>query len=124
MKSRERHELFAESEIIFRSRWPGSKETRAQFVAQPSLNLLSNLRMNMTGFRPRFPTPHRKIIHHARSRIRFAIAWLRLDPCFGPERQVYCHGVREIHKPNPCENLDETYEARTGMPAEQACGNF
>src|ERR1700746_436021 len=56
MKWRERHELFAAAEIIFRSRWPGSKETGAQFVDQPSLNLLSNLRMNMTGFRLIWPS--------------------------------------------------------------------
>jgi hypothetical protein len=38
MKWRERHELFPAAEIIFRSLCPGSKETGAKFVHQPSLN--------------------------------------------------------------------------------------
>jgi hypothetical protein len=51
MKWRERDELFPAAEIIFRSRCPGSEQIGAKFVDRPSLNLLSDLQMNMTGFR-------------------------------------------------------------------------
>jgi hypothetical protein len=39
-------------------------------------DLLANA-IALSAIWPYFPTPHRKIIHHAPSRIRFAVAWLR-----------------------------------------------
>jgi hypothetical protein len=79
--------------------------------------LLGNRLSRARGFSGRIPVDR----HSA----KFGYTNLfNLNADFGAECQVHSDGVRAVHKPDSGYKLQETYEAGTRTPREQACRNF
>src|SRR6266851_3595797 len=60
----------------------------------------------------------RKCARSLHARVPPPLVLLQLNPCFGPERQIYCRGIGAIHKPNSGDKLEQTHEAGTGTPGK------